>query len=54
MLRYKKFIIAVIGLVLLGLESFGGFTIPYEAGGLYAIAISLLTAFGVLQAANAQ
>jgi len=52
MLKYKKFIVAVIGLVLLGLESFGGFTIPYDAGGLYAIVISLLTAFGVMQATN--
>lgn len=52
MMRYKKLIVAVVGLAAILSKDFLGFTIPFAPEAISDTIIAILTAFGVWKATN--
>lgn len=52
MKRYKKLIVASIGLALLALKDLANLDLPYSAESLYTVVVSFLTLVGVEEASN--
>lgn len=52
MAKYRKFIIAAVGLALMGLNDFGGIQLGLDAEQLYNFAVPILTAIGVYGTPN--
>ena len=52
--RYNKFIVAIIGVILIGLKDFAGFEVGVTADQIMSFAIPILTAIGVWAVPNAE
>ena len=52
MSKYSKFIVALLGVILMGLKDFAGIDIGITADQILSIAIPILTAFGVWAVPN--
>lgn len=54
MAKYAKFITALVGAVLVGVDQFFGISLSFNAEGVMAVLIPILTALGVWQIPNSQ
>ncbi len=52
--RYNKFIVAIIGVILIGLKDFAGFEVGVTADQIMSFAIPILTAIGVWAVPNTE
>ena len=52
MAKYKKFIVSLLGSVLIGLSLFAGVDLPFAPESIYALVLSILTSVGVLEISN--
>lgn len=50
--KYRKFIVALVGVILVGLETFLEIELPYTAPEMVNVLITLATAGGVYMAPN--
>lgn len=52
MKRYRKFIVALIGVALMAVKEFSGMELGVTADQLYTLGVAVLTAAGVYQVPN--
>lgn len=52
MSKYRKFIVALVGLVLIGLDQFLGISISFQAEQIVSLVVPILTAIGVWAVPN--